>query len=165
MPPTVAPLQVSVPPLAARRNCLNPSRDSFESMPQVTKISGMAVIVEIMPIGGPSPAPKTNLLAHRRVLKLPVAAIAEQRIAHRMAFISIWQLLRWRKLRIMHNALTRISPHVCDIQISPPVAIVIKPSGAHAGADIFHARLCRFVAKLPFVIDVQILAPEIVGYI
>src|SRR5450432_4011366 len=66
---------------------------------------------------------------------------------------------------VFHYALPGCSPHVAHVQIRTAVVIVVEPGGAHSRAYVFHSRLRRHVTKpAPFIL-VQVVPPEVIGYI
>ena len=83
-------------------------------MPQVTKISGVPSLSKSMAVRRPGPAPQ--LPPSRAVLlERAVAAIAEQRVAHRVPAIGIAQFSP-RRLRMPRSRITRwpASVHIFD---------------------------------------------------
>ena len=61
------------------------------------------------------------------------------------------------------DALTGGCPHVRHVEILSAIVVVVQPANAHAGAHVFHARLCSHIGKRAVaVVAVQILPPEVV---
>ena len=67
------------------------------------------------------------------------------------------------ELRIASHALSRGGPHVRDIQVQAPVAVVVEPSRAHARADVLHALLFGDVPKASVRVLVEIIPAKVVG--
>src|SRR5690242_15936942 len=95
-----------------------------------------------MPAGGPSPAAEFYMLLNRRVFECAVTAIVEKRVAHCVPTVSVFQrrTLSRREMPAFDHPPARIGPHIGDIQIRLSVRVVVEPTGAHSGTNVFHAR-------------------------
>ena len=105
------------------------------------------------------------MLLERRVDKRAVAAIAIKRVAARMPQIRflVVRLLCRPEMRVAHDSLPCVGPHVRHVKVGPAIAVIVEPVGAHARPDVFYASGLRLIAKMPAAIDIQVLAAEVVG--
>src|ERR1700720_1850401 len=69
------------------------------------------------------------------------------------------------KDRLRRNALAGGSPHVGDIQVLVAVAVVVQPTDAHAGANVFHSRLRRDIGESSVaIVAIKVLAAKVVDH-
>src|SRR5437762_10420566 len=105
------------------------------------------------------------MLLKRGVFERAIAAIATQRVAHRVPAIRVLQCrtLSWREVGTFGHATACIGPHIRDVQVRLSVRVVIEPASAHPWADVLHTGTRSQIIKLATLVYVKILSTEIIG--
>ena len=107
------------------------------------------------------------MFAKTDILECVVPAIVKERVAHRVGPVGALQsgLRQGREFAVFNDPLSRVGPHIGNVQIRLAIVIAIEPGGAHSRTNIFETRARREIAKAPSFVDVEILPPEVVCYI
>src|SRR5215831_13870721 len=125
-----------------------------------------AIIIEVDPIGAPSPAAHLESFGNFGGFECSVAAVTVKRIAAGVPAVRVAHSgVRCRGERfVLDDALTRGRPHIAHVKVQPPIDVVVEPCSAHPGPYSVHTGSLSDISETPLLVSVEVVASEIVGH-